>query len=188
MGGGAAPGWSTHPSLPRGSSSTHQLSPLFPPGVLSTLRADHPRGHHRGQPSLPCQRGDPERLGHGRVGSGGPCGRAYLPDHAVPHASHPLAVLAVGHQVQVVGELDHLGQFLEDVDAETLAAELRVGGGVTAAATKRAQESEPALRPAWRVHPAPTPGERACAKPATPRRLAAHALRLTTGLCVRSQT
>ena len=80
-------------------------------------------------------RGGGRRAGR-RVGSGG-LGAAYLPDHAVPHAAHPLAMLAVGHQVQVVGELDHLGQLLEDVDAEALTAELGVGGCVTAAATKK---------------------------------------------------
>lgn len=64
-------------------------------------------------------------------------GQAYLPDHAVPHAAHPLAMLAIGHQVQVVGELDHLGQLLEDVNAEALTAEFGIGGCVTAAATER---------------------------------------------------
>ena len=64
-------------------------------------------------------------------------GRAYLPNHAVPHTAHPLAMLAVGHQVQVVGEPDHPGQLLEDVDAEALTAKLGVGGRVTAAATEK---------------------------------------------------
>lgn len=97
----------------------------------------------------------------GAVGSGGPQGRAYLPDHAVPHASNPLAMLAVGHQVQVIGELDHLGQLLEDVNAEALTAELGVGGRVTAAATKR----PPAVRASsnsqyGRWPPPPHPGIR----------------------------
>lgn len=61
-------------------------------------------------------------------------GGAYLPNHAVPYAAHPLAMLAVGHKVQVVGEFDHPGQLLEDVDAESLTTELGVGGHVPAAA------------------------------------------------------
>lgn len=95
-----------------------------------------------------------------RVGSGGPRGPAYLPDHAVPHAVHPLPVFAVGHQVQVVGELDHLGQFLEDVNAEALTAKLGIGGCVTAAATKRppgvraSSSSQPGTR-APPPHPRP---------------------------------
>jgi len=36
-------------------------------------------------------------------------------------------VFAVGHQVEVVRELHHLGQLLQDVDAEALAAQLGVG-------------------------------------------------------------
>lgn len=78
-------------------------------------------------------------------------GQAYLPDHAVPHTTHSLAMLAVGHQVQVVGEPDHPGQLLEDVDAEALTAKLGVGGRVTAAAAEkttgvRASGSQPDVR------------------------------------------
>lgn len=90
------------------------------------------------------------------VGSGGPQGWAYLPNHAIPHASNPLAMLAIGHQVQVIGELDHLGQLLEDVNAEALTAQLGVGGRVTTAATKRPEQtSGPAAPPVWHVAPTP---------------------------------
>lgn len=74
-------------------------------------------------------------------------GGAYLPDHAVPHASNSLAMLAVGHQVQVVGELDHLGQLLEDVNAEALTTELGVGGCVAAAEPPRDHRSQNPLSP-----------------------------------------
>lgn len=36
-------------------------------------------------------------------------------------------MLAIGHQVEVVGELHRLGQLLQDVDAEAFAAQLGVG-------------------------------------------------------------
>lgn len=65
----------------------------------------------------------------------------YLSDHAIPHTAHPLAVLAIGHQVQVVGELDHLGQLFEDVDAEALTTELGVGGYIPAAADTTTSQS-----------------------------------------------
>lgn len=45
-----------------------------------------------------------------------------LPNHAVPNPINFLPVLPIGHQVKVVGEADNLGQSLEDVDAEALAA------------------------------------------------------------------
>lgn len=51
----------------------------------------------------------------------------HLSHHAVPHVVDLLAVLAVGHQVKVVGELDVPGDLFEDVDAEALAALLDVG-------------------------------------------------------------
>ena len=58
----------------------------------------------------------------------------HLPDQTVPHVVDLLAVPAVDHQVQVVGELDVPGDPLQDVDAETLAALFDVGptslGGV----------------------------------------------------------
>ena len=40
-------------------------------------------------------------------------------------------MLAVGHQVEVVGELDGLGELLQGVDAEAFTAELSVGFRVT---------------------------------------------------------
>ena len=57
-----------------------------------------------------------------------PCFRfTHLPDHAVPGPSHQLAVFSVGDQVEVVGELDGAGQFLQDVYAEALTAQFGVG-------------------------------------------------------------
>lgn len=50
----------------------------------------------------------------------------HLSHHAVPRPVDLLAVFAVGDQVKVVGELDRLGDLLQDVDAETLAAALDV--------------------------------------------------------------
>ena len=40
-------------------------------------------------------------------------------------------MFAVGDQVEVVGELDVAGEFLQDVDAEALTAQLSVGLCVT---------------------------------------------------------
>lgn len=102
-------------------------------------------------------------------------GRAYLPNHAVPHAAHPLAMLAVGHQVQVVGELDHLGQLLEDVDAEALTAKLGVGSRVTTAATKRPAgvRASGSSQPGWWT-PTPIPKHKAHTTPAIARRHTAH--------------
>lgn len=51
-----------------------------------------------------------------------------LSDHAVPNAVDLLPVLPVGDEVKVVGEADDLGQPLEDVDAEALAALFHGGG------------------------------------------------------------
>lgn len=48
--------------------------------------------------------------------------RTCLSDHAVPNAVDFLAVLPVGDEVKVVGEAHDLGQPLQDVDAEALAA------------------------------------------------------------------
>lgn len=47
---------------------------------------------------------------------------AHLSDHAVPRSVDLLPMFAVGDQVKVVGELDRLGDLLQDVDAETLTA------------------------------------------------------------------
>lgn len=54
----------------------------------------------------------------------------YLSDHAVPLPVDVLAVPAVGHQVQVVGEAHDLGQPLQHVDAEAFAAVLHGPGAV----------------------------------------------------------
>lgn len=68
---------------------------------------------------------------------------SHLPDHAVPRAPHQLAVLAVGHQVEVVGELDGARELLQNVDAEALAAQFGVGLGVTdGAALKRRDDDD----------------------------------------------
>lgn len=50
----------------------------------------------------------------------------HLSNHAVPRAVHLLAMLAVSDQVEVVRELDRLGNLLEDVDTESFAAALDV--------------------------------------------------------------
>lgn len=67
-------------------------------------------------------------------------------------------MLAIGHQVQVIGELDYLGQLFEDVDAEALATELGVGGYIPAAAATTisqnpAQLSTPAAPPSLAYGP-----------------------------------
>lgn len=46
----------------------------------------------------------------------------HLSNHAVPCPINLLAVFAVGDQVQVVSELDRLGDLLQDVNTETFAA------------------------------------------------------------------
>lgn len=51
---------------------------------------------------------------------------SYLSDHPVPDSSDQLAVLAVGDQVEVVGELYGSGQFLQDVYAEAFTAQFCV--------------------------------------------------------------
>lgn len=50
----------------------------------------------------------------------------HLSHHAVPRPIDLLAVFSIGDQVKVVGELDRLGDLLQDIDAETLAATLDV--------------------------------------------------------------
>lgn len=47
---------------------------------------------------------------------------SHLSHHAVPHIVDLLAVLPVGHQIKVVGELHVPSDFLQDVDAEAFAA------------------------------------------------------------------
>lgn len=46
----------------------------------------------------------------------------HLSNHAIPCPINLLAVFAVGDQVEVIRELDRLGDLLQDVYAETLAA------------------------------------------------------------------
>lgn len=46
----------------------------------------------------------------------------YLSNHAVPHAVNLLPMLSIGDQVEVISEAHNLGQALEDVNAEALAA------------------------------------------------------------------
>lgn len=45
-----------------------------------------------------------------------------LTDHAIPGPINLLPVLAIGHQVKVIGELHRLRNFLKDVNTEPLAA------------------------------------------------------------------
>lgn len=54
-------------------------------------------------------------------------GFTHLAYHAIPSATNQLAVLSVGDQVKVVGELDVAGQLLQDVNAEALTAQFGVG-------------------------------------------------------------
>lgn len=55
----------------------------------------------------------------------------HLSNHAVPCPINLLAVFAVGDQVQVVSELDRLGDLLQDVNTETFAAALDVNPWIT---------------------------------------------------------
>lgn len=50
----------------------------------------------------------------------------HLSHHAIPRSIDLLAVFAISDEVKVVGELDRLGDLLQDVDAETFAATLYV--------------------------------------------------------------
>lgn len=50
----------------------------------------------------------------------------HLSHHAIPRSIDLLAMFAIGDQVKVVGELDGLGDLLQDVNAETLTAALYV--------------------------------------------------------------
>lgn len=53
-------------------------------------------------------------------------GPPYLSHHPIPDVVNLLSVFAIGHQVEVVGELDILGDLFQNVDAEALAALLDV--------------------------------------------------------------
>lgn len=46
----------------------------------------------------------------------------YLPHHAIPHAVNLFSMLSIGDQIEVISEAHNLGQTLEDVNAEALAA------------------------------------------------------------------
>lgn len=50
----------------------------------------------------------------------------HLSNHAIPCPINLLAVFAVGDQVEVISKLDRLGDLLQDVNTETLAAALDV--------------------------------------------------------------
>lgn len=50
----------------------------------------------------------------------------YLSHHPIPDVVDLLAMLAIGYQVQVIGELDVLCNLLQNVNAEALAALLDV--------------------------------------------------------------
>lgn len=51
---------------------------------------------------------------------------SYLSHHPIPHVVYLFAMLAIGYQVQVIGELDVLCNLLQDIDAEAFAALLDV--------------------------------------------------------------
>lgn len=73
----------------------------------------------------------------------------HLTNQAVPRPIDLLAVLAVGDQVEVVGEPDGAGQLLQDVDAEAFAAQLGVRLGVTHNAEGRREKVHSLL---WRIN------------------------------------
>lgn len=52
--------------------------------------------------------------------------RSYLSHHPIPDIVNLLAMLAIGYQVQVIGELYVFGNFLQNIDAEAFAALLDV--------------------------------------------------------------
>lgn len=51
---------------------------------------------------------------------------SYLSHHPIPHVVNLFAMLAIGYQVQVIGEFDILCDLLQDVNAEAFAALLDV--------------------------------------------------------------
>lgn len=67
----------------------------------------------------------------------------HLSHHAVPRPVDLLAVFPVGDQVKVVGELDRLGDLLQDVDAETLAAALDVNPRLLGLVTAQVRQVRP---------------------------------------------
>lgn len=66
---------------------------------------------------------------------------SYLPNHPVPNPVHQFAVFPIGDQVKVEGELDGFGQLLEDIYAETLAAQFGEGLGVTEGTARREKDN-----------------------------------------------
>lgn len=50
----------------------------------------------------------------------------HLSNHSIPRPVHLLAVFTVSDQVEVIGELNRLGDLLQDVDAKSFAAALDV--------------------------------------------------------------
>lgn len=56
---------------------------------------------------------------------------SYLSNHPVPDATNHLAVLPVGDQIKVIWKFDGARELLQDVYAETFAAEFGVRLGVT---------------------------------------------------------
>lgn len=50
----------------------------------------------------------------------------HLSDHTIPCPVNLLAVFTIGDQIEIIGEFDTLGNFLQDVDAETFATALDV--------------------------------------------------------------
>lgn len=51
---------------------------------------------------------------------------SYLSHHPIPHVVNLFAMLAIGYQVQVIGELDVLCDLLQNINAKTFAALLDV--------------------------------------------------------------
>lgn len=54
-------------------------------------------------------------------------GSSYLSHHPIPDVVDLLAMLAIGYQVQVIGELHILCDLLQNIDAEAFAALFDVG-------------------------------------------------------------
>ena len=75
---------------------------------------DHLNGRPEKEPSLPVLPTVPAGPAYEKM--------TYFPNHPIPHIVHFLAVLPIGHQVKVIGELHRSGKLLEDIDAEPLAA------------------------------------------------------------------
>lgn len=48
---------------------------------------------------------------------------SHLSNHAVPNSSDELAMFTIGDEIEVIGELDITGKFLQDVDAKAFTAQ-----------------------------------------------------------------